>query len=171
MKKNKKLTIDKQEAFTLIELMVSMTIIAIIAVLIIGAITLGKREAAVSQHRNNAQVVQETLEHYFSLNGKYPVSCGEHSDCPTAGKLPCICSFRQTVEDNNAGQDLGVRPLEECLTLQGGHDIADSQCPGGTCDSDGGGIVEYTAAGGYILHVANYNCSSVEQDISNNPGS
>lgn len=62
-----------KKGFTLIELMVVMTIIAVLSVLIIGAIQAARKASFESQNRGNARTIEVALESYAAKhNGQYP---------------------------------------------------------------------------------------------------
>lgn len=170
---------SQKYAFTLVELMVVMAIIAVLAILIIGAITIARHAGLEASHRSNATTTQAALESYFASTGHYPNQCmegGATFDCTTVtASQPCTCPFETTLKDImsykstgvfnctdciSPSNDIGIY-TPECLTTQGGHNIASSLCPetNNECDSNGGGFVEYTPTGGYNLHTGNYNCS------------
>lgn len=60
------------KGFTLIELMVVMALMAVLATLIIGAITLARRTATETTNRANAKIIQTGLESYYATNKQYP---------------------------------------------------------------------------------------------------
>lgn len=74
MGKNKK-------AFTLIELMVVIAIIAVLTTLIIGAVTAARHATTESANRSNADTLRTALEAYYSRYRQY---CGA-----TGGGNPC----------------------------------------------------------------------------------
>lgn len=71
----------RKRGFTLIEIMVVMAIIAVLAVLVIGAITLARRSAIETTHRNNTKSLVAAFHHNFGIYKRY---CGA-----TAGEVPC----------------------------------------------------------------------------------
>lgn len=170
-------------AFTLIELMVVMAIIAVLATLIIGAITIARHVATETAHRSYAHTVQTALESYYGRAKGYPNNCvemGGHTlGCTTVNaSQPCTCPFDTTIKDINSYEaNTGFNDTDsdhgsyapECTAGLGGNDIVSALCPetAGKCDSNGGGFVEYTATGGYNLHIGNYNCKSQIDQISN----
>jgi len=75
MKKLKKeFTLREAKGFTLIELVVVMAIIAVLALLIIGAITVARNTATETTHRSNLHSVQAALEAYYASNRAYPAA-------------------------------------------------------------------------------------------------
>lgn len=64
--------IDKKQGFTLIELVIVMTIIVILAALIIGAILVVRQQARNTQLRNDAKTIKAAVEAYYARNKKFP---------------------------------------------------------------------------------------------------
>jgi prepilin-type N-terminal cleavage/methylation domain-containing protein len=128
----------KKKAFTLIELVVVMAIIAILSVLIIGAITVARRAAVETSNRGTAKTIQTGLEAYYAKNKVYPGTSG-------------TITFNALVSTGGA--------LNGMVTLQG------QSCTTSTTHKDGG-YVEYTTTG-YILHIATYKCDADLETISN----
>ena len=63
----------KRKGFTLIELVVVMAIIAILSLLVVGAIIVARNTATETANRSNAKVVQTALEAKFASNRTYPI--------------------------------------------------------------------------------------------------
>jgi prepilin-type N-terminal cleavage/methylation domain-containing protein len=82
MSKNKK-------AFTLIELMVVIAIIAVLTTLIIGAVTAARHATTESANRSNADTLRTSLEAYYS---RYRVYCGA-----TGAGNPCTVGTCESV--------------------------------------------------------------------------
>lgn len=127
LKKNEELN----GGFTLIELVVVMAIIAVLSVLIIGAITVARRAAVETSNRGSAKSIQTGLEAYYGKNKQYPATTG-------------TATFNALVSTGGA--------LSGMVTLQG------QSCTGATTYKDGG-YVEYTATG-YKIHIATYQCDA-----------
>jgi len=68
--------LKSKKGFTLIELVVVMAIIALLALLIIGAIIVARRTATETANRSNAKTVQVALESRFAATRQYPVVNG-----------------------------------------------------------------------------------------------
>lgn len=134
----------KKKGFTLIELVVVMAIIAVLSVLIIGAITVARRMSTETANRGTAKSVQTGLEAYFGQHKAYPASSG-------------TVSFHGIVNNADA-----TGALNGMVTLQG------EQCTGDAVAAEwkGGGHVEYTATG-YLLHIADYKCDTQIEEIKN----
>jgi len=62
----------KNKGFTLIEVVVVMAIIAVLAVLITGAIQTARNVAKETTHRSNAKTIQAGMEAYYSKNKQFP---------------------------------------------------------------------------------------------------
>lgn len=127
----------KRKGFTLIELVVVMAIIAILSVLVIGAITVARRTSTETANRGTAKSIQTGLEAYYAKNKQYPATSG-------------TVTFDAIVATGGA--------LNGMVTTQG------AQCTGATTYK-GGGTVTYTATG-YTLNVANWECTAVLETIS-----
>lgn len=61
-----------KKGFTLIEVVVVMAIIAVLTVLIVGAVTIARRTAAETAHRQNANAIRTALEAQYSRTRTYP---------------------------------------------------------------------------------------------------
>lgn len=66
-----------KKGFTLIEIVVVMTIIAVLAALVVGAIMISKRMATETANRQNARTLRTCLEAY---SAKYKKFCGGGMD-------------------------------------------------------------------------------------------
>lgn len=120
---------EKKRAFTLIELVVVMAIIAVLSVLVIGAITVARRAAVETSNRGSAKSIQTGLEAYYAKYKNYPAASG-------------TTTFNALVSTGGA--------LNGMVTLQG------QSCTAAVTYKDGG-FVEYTATG-YKIHIATYQC-------------
>lgn len=70
---------NTKKGFTLIEVMVVMAIIAVLATLIIGAVTLARRTANETVNRGNARTLQTAAEAYYAKNRSYPDVAGTNT--------------------------------------------------------------------------------------------
>ncbi|MEI7690632.1 MAG: type II secretion system protein [bacterium] len=68
-----------KKGFTLVEVAVVMAIIAVLSLLIIGAITLVRNASAETRHRANATSVQISYEWAYSRERSYPHTSGNES--------------------------------------------------------------------------------------------
>lgn len=66
--------LKKNQGFTLIEVVVVMAIIAVLAALIIGAITVARNTAEETIHRSNAHAIQVALEAMYAKTRSYDPS-------------------------------------------------------------------------------------------------
>lgn len=144
MKKNK-------NAFTLIELMVVMAIIAVLLTIVFGAIRLAKKTSLEATHRANAATLRTAMEIYYS---KYRVYC--NSD--TGGVIPCSnptgghgISFQFAAGANAYGMGSELKLTE---STQSG---ACSGVSGDAATRGGGQIV--ASKTGYEIRVLNHDCS------------
>jgi prepilin-type N-terminal cleavage/methylation domain-containing protein len=124
----------KRKGFTLIELVVVMAIIAILALLVVGAIIVARRTAIRTANNTNAQTLQTGLEAYYAKHRTYAYTGF------TAGE-----AFGPTSTVGTASADLGV-------TLGGGG-----------C-SNAGGTVSSATATGYTIVVWDEDCSATDTD-------
>ncbi len=129
---------QKKKGFTLIELVVVMAIIAVLSVLIIGAITIARRSSVETANRGTAKTIQTGLESYYAKNKAYPATSG-------------TVTFDALVGTGGA--------LNGMVTLQG------QQCTSATT-YDGGGNVVYSTTG-YTINIADYTCNAVLETITN----
>ena len=123
--------------FTLIELVVVMAIIAVLAMLIIGAIIVARRTATETTNRSNAKTMQTAIETYYSKNRSYPVISNV--------SLKALGTEGTTVGSN---------------TILGNPKVTAS-CSGsiGAIVADDGGYVSSTSSG-YTVYVADYSCTA-----------
>lgn len=61
-----------KSGFTIVELVVTISVIAIIASISLVAYTMVQRDVRDNTRRGNARVITEALERYFNKNGEYP---------------------------------------------------------------------------------------------------
>jgi prepilin-type N-terminal cleavage/methylation domain-containing protein len=127
----------KRKGFTLIELVVVMAIIAILSVLVIGAITVARRTSTETANRGTAKSIQTGLEAYYAKNKQYPATTG-------------TVTFDAIVATGGA--------LNGMVTTQG------AQCTGVATTWKGGGYVAYSATG-YTLYIANWACNAELENI------
>lgn len=84
MKKLKeRFTLSQAKGFTLIEVVVVMAIIAVLALLVIGAITVARNTAKETTHKSNAKTLQVGLEAYYAKNKSYPTTSGSFNGTAT----------------------------------------------------------------------------------------
>ncbi len=60
-----------KRGFTLIEVVVVMAIIAVLATLVVGAITIARTQALDTRLRNDARTIKAALEAYYAKNNHY----------------------------------------------------------------------------------------------------
>ena len=63
-----------KKGFTLIELVVVMALIALLSLLVIGAIIAARRMVTETKHRNNGKSIQVGMEKFYASNKSYPVA-------------------------------------------------------------------------------------------------
>lgn len=68
--------ISSRKGFTLIEIVVVMAIIAVLSILVIGAIVIAKKISTNTKYLNDGKTTRDLLEKYYSDNGYYPWKIG-----------------------------------------------------------------------------------------------
>jgi prepilin-type N-terminal cleavage/methylation domain-containing protein len=123
----------KKKGFTLIELVVVMAIIAILALMIVGAIVVARRTAIETANRTNAKSIQAAMEAAYSRTQTYPTFA--------------------------AGTTLTVASANAALT--GVALDTNTACTTGTF-SGGGQIVTSATAGqpAYTITIGNFSCGA-----------
>ncbi len=66
--------IKKRKGFTLVELVIVMTIIAVLAVLVIGAITLARQQSRNTTLRNDAKLLKTAVEAHYAKYKSFPAA-------------------------------------------------------------------------------------------------
>lgn len=135
---------NNYKGFTLIELMVVMSIIAVLATLIIGAITVARRTALETAHRSNAKTMQLALEAFFTTYKRYPNDVGNYS-------------FEKISE-------LGYTELSDGIKIN--KSGCDDKIP--LHDVGGGGWIEFPAPPANTIKVKayDYNCGSPIEELT-----
>lgn len=134
---------SENKGFTLIELVVVMAIIAVLAMLIIGAIVVARNTAKETANRTNAKAIQAAMEAAYSRTRSYPAIGA------TAITLTAAAARAEL-----AGVGLDVN----------------NACTTGTF-SGGGTISTNTAANqpAYTITVGNYTCGAPAGDTITGP--
>ncbi len=148
-----------KKGFTLIEIMVVIAIIAVLSVMIFGAINAARRSAAETQHRSNATTLQTLLESHYT---RYRVYCGGGGyTCPTAA-----VSFETVYDGLNGALDANYVPSTNNLT-DSDQGNAGAGCNGATAPYNGGGQITSSSgsgamtSGGWQLRPVDYTCANV----------
>jgi general secretion pathway protein G len=129
---------NKEKAFTLIELMVVMMIIALLATLSAFGLQQTRESARDAQRRADLQTIKLALEQYRSDCNNYPATAGSlpspfraiAADCDTLTNI----YIQQTPTDPTAGVSYYYAPLTAapvytyiiCASLENGGDPADT---------------------------------------------
>jgi prepilin-type N-terminal cleavage/methylation domain-containing protein len=92
----------KHSAFTLVELMVAITIIAIISGISIFGLTSIRQKAQDTSHLSAIKDLQLSLEAYKSVNGKYPVAGTQGGSDYIVGLTPTFMSKLPTVSGQSS---------------------------------------------------------------------
>lgn len=138
--------VGNRKGFTLVELVVAMAIIALLALLIIGAIVIARRVMIETVHRENARVIHGAMEAYYGRNKRYP-------PVVPGGLGPYYDSFAglKTRMENGIGGDSGLG--------SGGVTLADTpQCRPGWNREGGGKVYDY-GRGELEITPADYTCA------------
>lgn len=65
-------TLTSQKGFTLIEIMVSLAIVAIVSVAVVGSIFAAQRSARDATRRADLRIIQGAIQKYYANNNYYP---------------------------------------------------------------------------------------------------
>jgi prepilin-type N-terminal cleavage/methylation domain-containing protein len=122
-----------KKGFTLIELVVVMAIIAVLAALMVAAISAARKQADSTQRMGNTKTLETAIETFSSKNGgKYPNTTQvTASDVSAAGGL---MAFLQTTNGGNAlsGAITGVDSLYKYVGNAGGTSYVMYACSSNT---------------------------------------
>lgn len=143
-----------KKGFTLVELLVVMALIAVLAVLILGAIQLARNTATETVDRSNAKVVQAALESNFA---KFKEYCGA-----AAGEIPCPAGSPTNGDTYGKGSNYSLASAAAALSPSVGLSngaASGTNCVAGATQNGGGRIINLTTTG-YAIAPANYNCTS-----------
>lgn len=131
----------KKKGFTLIELVVVMAIIAVLALMIVGAIIVARNMQMETKHRNNGKALQVGMEAWYaSHNGQYP-----------------------STSDIAEGATFATAAAKLGVTLD-----ATAEC-NDTGDKPGGGTVTNVSLTTFSITPYNAACSSPLNDIYKQP--
>ena len=79
---------QRQAGFTLIELMITMVVLAILAAIAIPSYTDYVRRGKIPEATSNLQAMKTKMEQYFQDNRTYPLNgCAQAPTAPTAGQI------------------------------------------------------------------------------------
>lgn len=127
----------KRKGFTLIELVVVMALIAVLSLMVIGAVIAARRMTTETKHRNNGKAIQVGMEKYYASNRYYP-------------KGLTNVTFKSLETTLGITLDSTASDGPDCTT-------------GGP--ADGGGKVTTPANGaGFTVEPYNYNCTAALGD-------
>jgi prepilin-type N-terminal cleavage/methylation domain-containing protein len=151
----------KKKAFTLVEIMVVMGIIAVLATLIIGGISIARKTAAESTNRTNAKSLETALEIYYAKNKKYCVPsndanaatspiCNGDTGCGVSGNSECVWDFKAQADHLVAGGYL--------------NSTIDTGCPVGKFNVGGGRV--HMEAQQYNVYISKSTCAEISSDNS-----
>ena len=111
---------DKSKGFTLVELLVVISIIAILSVIGITIFTSTQSVARDAKRRADANAIHKALEQYKLINGSYPAasgrSCGA-SPCPATA--PSDTSAWTTLVGGSTYYTSGAAPVDPFNSLKG----------------------------------------------------
>lgn len=132
----------KRKGFTLIELVVVMAIIAVLAMLVVGAIIVARNTAKETANRTNAKAIEAGMEAAYSRTRSYP-------------------SFTTAVSLTSAATNAALTGV--ALDTK-------SACTSGTY-SGGGTIITSSTAGqpAYTITIGDYTCNAAAGDTITGP--
>ena len=128
------------KGFTLIELMVVMAIIAVLATIIIGAITVARNTTKETTNRSNATILRTGLEQYYS---RYRAYCGKDAATPNVKCATTYTFANLETQLNLAGVTVTLNPTD---SFTGGGKLVTAQ--------DGATLGTLTASTAYLAPFA-----------------
>lgn len=120
----------KQKGFTLIELVVVMAIIAVLALIIIGAIILARRTSIETANRGNARTIQTAMESYYARSKSYPTFAGGTAFTTAANTLGATLTASCNASGQNGGGDMSSNGTAYTIN------VADYNCQTGNLPND-----------------------------------
>lgn len=81
-------SMQRQSGFTLIELMVTVAVLAVIAAVALPSYTDYVRRGKIPEATSNLQAMKTKMEQWFLDNRSYPTAGCDTSNPPAAGKIP-----------------------------------------------------------------------------------
>lgn len=125
----------KRKGFTLIELVVVMAIIAVLSLLVVGAIIAARRTATATTNRGNAKTIQTAAEAVYAKNKSY-----------------AALGTATTQSFKTAAGTLGG--------IVGTVTLAPSSCDNVTAYEGGGRIAYNSVTGAYTIIPVDYTCAA-----------
>ncbi len=153
---------ENKKAFSLVEIAVVMSIIAVLAAMIVGGVQIARKAAEETAHRTNADIIKTAMSLYYA---KYKTYCGQTSDGTVVSSIPCYLGmpFKDAVRSDYYGMGKGV-VLTGSIKSNG----CNAYSPSGVSMREGGQVV--ASPYGYEIRVANNDCSGFIKSFSTKIG-
>jgi prepilin-type N-terminal cleavage/methylation domain-containing protein len=150
----------KRKAFTLIELMVVMAIIAVLSTLIIGAISVARKTSKETTNRGNARSLETALEAFYAKNKSYCKSdstdpaipkCNNSTGCGVGNTGVCVTDMNTV-----AAKLVNAGLLNSTFT---------NSCKAGNKAAGGGAV--YLNTNTFQIFVAKSDCADIVSNDAN----
>lgn len=150
---NCKLPTANYKAFTLIEILIAISIIAIVFGVLINSYSAVQRDARDTRRQSDLRSLQSALQHYYADNNNYPVNI------PNSGAF----SFNSKTYLNNIPRDpvanspYGYEPIPTSCTNVSGQPFCTNYCLYAKLENGPSSFTPTAPCGTGTLNYGNYN--------------